>query len=452
MIAADEHRFPAGLPNVFVFAIFNALSFQIVLGGPMVLYAKSLGASATVLGIIAGMMPLLVIFQIPAAKHVSRVGYKKFVFAGWGTRVGFIFAIALIPLGGGFLDAATQLVLVLAVLFAFNLSRGISSAAWLPWITTLVPEALRGRYLTREAGFVNAGSFASFLLAAVVLGNQPTAWQFTALFLFSALMGVASLHFLKKIPEPEMPGKTQPAQLSTEPIPWGAIAGYAPFRKLLRMNVAWSVANGGLGAFVVVFLKSSVGMSEGRVLLATSTAFLGGLASLGLLGPRLDRVGSKPIITVSLLVWFGIVIGWVLLAARVWPTPFWLACGLQFLMGLAGSMVGLANTRLAMAIVPPMGRNHFFALFSVVGSLTLGVSPIVWGLLIDALASLHRVWHGFEINAFSLFFAAVAAVFLVTLWYCRRLDEPAAASLDELLRDLLRQSPLRELMRFWPRD
>ena len=452
MISADEHRFPAGLPNVFVFAIFNALSFQIVLGGPMVLYAKSLGASATVLGIIAGMMPLLVIFQIPAAKHVSRVGYKKFVFAGWGTRVGFIFAIALIPLGGGFLDAATQLVLVLAVLFAFNLSRGISSAAWLPWITTLVPEALRGRYLTREAGFVNAGSFASFLLAAVVLGNQPTAWQFTALFLFSALMGVASLHFLKKIPEPEMPGKTQPAQLSTEPIPWGAIAGYAPFRKLLRMNVAWSVANGGLGAFVVVFLKSSVGMSEGRVLLATSTAFLGGLASLGLLGPRLDRVGSKPIITVSLLVWFGIVIGWVLLAARVWPTPFWLACALQFLMGLAGSMVGLANTRLAMAIVPPMGRNHFFALFSVVGSLTLGVSPIVWGLLIDALASLHRVWHGFEINAFSLFFAAVAAVFLVTLWYCRRLDEPAAASLDELLRDLLRQSPLRELMRFWPRD
>ena len=29
----------------------------------MVLYAKTLGASATVLGIITGMMPLLVIFQ-----------------------------------------------------------------------------------------------------------------------------------------------------------------------------------------------------------------------------------------------------------------------------------------------------------------------------------------------------------------------------------------------------
>jgi len=76
----------------------------------MVLYAKTLGASATVLGIIAGMMPLLVIFQIPAASYISRVGFKRFVYAGWGTRVMFIFAIALVPLTGGFLDAKNRLV------------------------------------------------------------------------------------------------------------------------------------------------------------------------------------------------------------------------------------------------------------------------------------------------------------------------------------------------------
>src|SRR4051794_31401641 len=83
--------FPKGLNNAFRFASFNALSFQIVLSSPMVLYAKTLGASATVLGIIAGMMPLLVIFQIPAANFVHRVGYKRFVYGGWGTRVMFIF-------------------------------------------------------------------------------------------------------------------------------------------------------------------------------------------------------------------------------------------------------------------------------------------------------------------------------------------------------------------------
>src|SRR5215208_4045927 len=76
--------FPPGLHNAFLFSTFNAFSYQLVLSSPMVLYAKSLGASATILGIIAGMMPLLVIFQIPAANYIPRVGFKRFVYAGWG--------------------------------------------------------------------------------------------------------------------------------------------------------------------------------------------------------------------------------------------------------------------------------------------------------------------------------------------------------------------------------
>src|SRR5215813_9568364 len=105
--------FPPGLHNAFLFSAFNALSYQLVLSSPMVLYAKTLGASATVLGIIVGMMPLLVIFQIPAANHIPRVGFKRFVYAGWGTRVLFIFAMALVPVTGTFLDSTTRLVLML---------------------------------------------------------------------------------------------------------------------------------------------------------------------------------------------------------------------------------------------------------------------------------------------------------------------------------------------------
>src|SRR5512136_3060504 len=105
--------FPPGLHNVYLFATFNAFSFQIVLNSPMVLYGKSLGASATVLGIIAGMMPLLVVFQIPAANYIPRLGFKRFVYAGWGIRVAFIFAMALVPLTGFFLKPESRLALML---------------------------------------------------------------------------------------------------------------------------------------------------------------------------------------------------------------------------------------------------------------------------------------------------------------------------------------------------
>src|SRR6476646_5662930 len=156
VLSSPSESFPTGLHNAFLFSGFNALSFQIVLSSPMVLYAKTLGASATVLGAIAGMMPLLVIFQIPAASYVARVGFKRFVYAGWGTRVLFIFGMALVPLTRSFLDARNRLALMLMLLFCFNLSRGISSCAWLPWIALLVPPTLRGNYLSRDAGVQNS--------------------------------------------------------------------------------------------------------------------------------------------------------------------------------------------------------------------------------------------------------------------------------------------------------
>ncbi len=227
--------FPHGLHNAYLFSTFNAFSYQVVLNSPMVLYAKTLGASATVLGIIAGMMPLLVIFQIPAASHIPRLGFRRFVYAGWGTRVMFIFGMALVPLAGGFLEAKTLLALMLMLLFCFNLSRGISSCAWLPWITALVPPGLRGKYLARDAGVQNLASFVTFLIAAACLAGPSHPWQFAILFAFSATMGAVSLSFLKRIPDAEIPGRDPRLQGPR------AVAGNAavipPFRKLLT---AWS--------------------------------------------------------------------------------------------------------------------------------------------------------------------------------------------------------------------
>jgi MFS family permease len=129
--------------------------------------------------------------------------------------------------------------------------------------------------------------------------------------------------------------------------------------------------------------------------------------------------------------------------------PFVIA--LQFLMGLFAALVGMANSRLAMAIIPPMGRNHFFALYSVFANVTLGLAPIGWGLLIDAVGRHHATWLGLSWNRYTVFFAAAALVFVLTLALAQRLDEPKAASMEELLTQLLIESPQRFWVRFWPR-
>jgi MFS family permease len=444
----DKERFPPGLNNAYLFAVFNALSYQIVLAGPMILYAKTLDASATVLGIIAGMMPLLVIFQIPAASHINRIGYRRFVLAGWSTRVAFIFAMALVPLTSGFLDASNRLALLLALLFCFNLSRGISSCAWLPWITVLVPESLRGNYLARDAAVTGLASFVTFLVSAAMLAGQPQPWQFAALFAYSAITGAISLTFLKRIPD--VPTPVEP-RASTASVPWLDMACYEPFAKLLRTVIAWSVAYGGITAFTVAYLKAETGMSEGKVLLVNSVAFLGGWSSLWFLGSRLDRLGSKPVLTFCFAAWIAVLGGWLALAGGVFPAKLTLVLLLQVLMGLLAALVQMANTRLAMAVIPAMGRNHFFALYSVLNNVTLGLAPIGWGLLIDAVGSHAPAWLGVEWHRFTVFYAVAALAFLVTLALARRLDEPKAASMEDLLREILIQSPQRFWLRFWPR-
>jgi MFS family permease len=440
---------PPGLSNAYLFAVFNALSFQVVLASPMILYAKTLGASATVLGIIAGMMPLLVILQIPAAHYVDRVGYKRFVYAGWGLRVMCIFVMALVPLTGGFLDANTQLALMLMLLFVFNLSRGISSAAWLPWIASLVPETVRGRYLARDAAAVNTASFLSFLISASCLGRDPRPWQFAALFALSAVAGAISLAFLKRIPDAEPP---EAVRTSTTPVPWGDMVRYRPFRRLLRMVMGWAVAYGGLATFTVAFLRTEVGMPEGKILFITSTAFLGGLSSLWFIGSRLDGMGSKPVLTFSFVIWLAILVGWLSLAGHVWAPRLAVVLTLQVFMGLFAALVQMANTRLVMAITPVMGRNHFFAIYSVLGSVALGLAPIGWGLLIDAVGARQPTWLGVEWNRYTVFFAAVALVYLVTVGLSARLEEPKAVSMEAMLRELLIHSPQRILVRLWPRQ
>lgn len=441
--------FPPGLTNAYWFAWFNALSFQMVLGSPMILFAKDLGASATVLGIITGLTPLLVIFQIPAAYYVARVGYRRFVHSGWGIRVAFIFVIALVPLTYRFLNPTAQLSLTLLLLFCFNLSRGISSAGWLPWITALVPSEGRGTYLSRDAAAVGFASFLAFVLAGFCVWGDAKPWQFSLVFLFSAIMGVISLTFLNRIPDVAV--APQQAK-SKQPVPWWEMARFPPFRKLLKMAVAWSVAYGGLTTFTVAFLKAEYGMSEGTILFVNSVSFLGGCSSLWFLGSRLDPFGSKPVVTFALASWMLVLVGWGLVAARVWAGNIFFILALQFAMGLLAAVMNMANLRLAMGLVPTMGRDHFFAIYSVVTSMALGLSPILWGLFIDGFAALGLRRYGLQWNRFTFFFAGVLAFLGLTLLLARRLEEPRAATFEQLFKEVLIYSPQRVLLRFWPRQ
>jgi MFS family permease len=250
---------------------------------------------------------------------------------------------------------------------------------------------------------------------------------------------------------PEVSGPDLPDR-NPHPVPWLEIWRHAPFQKLLWFNFAWALAYGGINTFTVSFLKAEAGLSEGIILMLTALSFLGGLAGLWFFGSRIDHFGSKPVVLACLIGWMAIVAGWMALALHAIPPSLPVVLLLELAMGLAYALVNMNNTRLAMVLTPVMGRNHFFALFSVALNLVLGLAPIGWGIVIDAIGQ-HR-WGPprAQLNRFSLFFLALIVVFGVALALCRRITEPKARPLEELLREMLVNSPLRFRVRLWPRN
>ena len=432
--------YPKGAFNSHWFNLFNAIAFQVMMGAPIVLFAKSLGASSTVLGIIAAFTPLMTVMQLPAARFLDRYSYRQFVLGGWGLRTVFIFIVAAVPLLA-FLDNTSKLAVLLAALFIFNLLRGISSAGWMPWIAALIDEPVRGRFLARDQLFTYAGSLLSLVACAAVMHGTP--WEFSVVFLISALGGSVSLWFIKRIPDAP---SNEATSRSAHPVPWGAMLGYQPFLRLIGFNLLFMVVIGSLSVFTVEYLREFQKYNDSLVLVLSGVSFIGPLLSLMLTAGIIDVVGSKPILRVALGGFVLVLAGWLLIAGGVLPCSIPIVAGLNFLTGLAAANFNVANTRIMMATMPEMGRNHFFALFTVITSLGLGAAPVMWGVTLDAIGTYELATGWFTWRRHSIYFAVLLLLDIVAFFAVSGLQEGGAGREGNVVA-----GRMRRLSRIWMR-
>lgn len=417
--AGRREPLPPGAVYANVFSLFNAMSWQITLGSPAILYAKSLGASATVLGVIASLSPLLVILQIPAANLLPKYGYRRFILAGWGSRTICIFGLAVVPLLV-FLDMQTRLVLVLLLLFGFNLLRGMASGAWLPWISQIIPERMRGRFLSRDQMFAQAGCLLSLIMATITLGENPVGWRFSLVFLFSAVGATMSLWFIRQVPDVTAPEQLRASGLR---VPWLEMAKYRPFLRLTLFNLLYVIAIGGIGVFSIAYLRGEAHYPERWIVGLSTLAVIGAIVTLQVTARAIDRIGSRPILLGCMTGFVMILLTWFSTASGILKCSVGLVMLLNLATGIVAVNYAVANNRLAMVIVPRMGSNHFFAIFTVTTNMVAGLSPICWGLMLDGIGSWHKSAGLVDLNRFSLFFGMAMFLAVVTAMFGLFLEE-----------------------------
>jgi MFS family permease len=438
---------PPQATNSFRFSLFNAVNFQITLGAPMVLYAKALGGSATTIGIVASLAPLMTILQLPTAYFIPKVGYKGFVLFGWSVRAVLLFMLAILPLLV-FLPAAIQTQLMLVCLFLFNVVRGISTGAWLPWLTALVPANARGAFLRSDQFHMQCGGMLAIAIATIVLWSGGEPWQFSLLFVISGLAGMLSLHFVRKIPDIEI---GEQAKSSGQPVPWLQILKYPPFGKLLIFNVVYNWVVGGLAAFVIAFLEGKAGYTAGQVLAVSLAASVGAFATVPFFGLILERTGSKPLLRLAMSLYLVGILFWVLITSGILPAHYLLIGFNYLILGVAGGLFSIANTRIAMDTMPTMGRNHFFSLFTVFASLSLGLAPIFWGVFLDILGRKEFSIGFFQVNRYSTYFVLLSLLGIVTFFLAKPLVEEQGKPFDTAIRDVVILARLKLYGRFFNR-
>src|SRR5260221_1459397 len=421
------------------FSLYNQLNFQITLGTPMILYAKSLGASSTTIGIVAALAPLLTVLQLPTAYFIPKVGYKRFVLLGWFSRTLTVFSLALLPLVVA-LDNTTKSSLMLMALFFFNVLRGISTGAWLPWLTTLIPEHRRGHCRRRHQHYRTFGGLLAMARSTIVLWSSGKSWRFSLLFFLSACAATLSLYFIRRVPDVEVGDQIK---TSGQPVPWAAMLKHPPFKKLLIFTVVYNWVIGGLAAFIVGFLQNAGGFSDGMILACNMFAFIGAALSIPLVGGLMTRTGTKPVLRIALVCYFWAVICWLLISSNLLTTTPLMVILIYLILGVAGGLFGIANTRIAMDTMPLMGRNHFFALFTVFTSISLGLAPICWGIFLDSVGRAEFQLGVFHVNRYSLYFLMLTILVAITFVLANPLVEKKGEPLSLALRDAVIYARLR---------
>jgi hypothetical protein len=138
---------------------------------------------------------------------------------------------------------------------------------------------------------------------------------------------------------------------------------------------------------------------------------------------RIDRLGSKRFLWIVLAWWvlsYGV--WWALSLGALQPALL-IAPLLMVSNGFFTSMYDLSATRLLMNSVTDETQSpRYFALYSVIVNVTVGVVPMIWGALLDAWRGVKLDWLGGVANRYTLFFGLewlLLGLVALALWRLR---------------------------------
>lgn len=309
-------------------------------------FAVELGASASIIGLLAAIPFLAQLSQLGAMALVERVRERRkiTVLAVSASRM-LILALALIPFLPG---RPLQLSALVGAQVAIALLGSVAGCALNSWLHQLVPRESLGSLFSKRLFWSTVLSSLGALSAGYLVQQWPgvdKTQAYSIAFVAAGAAGFVSSHYLTRVPEPMMPaagaGVSLLGLLRTPFLD-------ADFRGVIVFMASWNLASNIAAPFITVYLLRQMGYELGTVTTLWMAGQVATAFTLYLWGRLSDRLSNKAILSVALPAYFASLIA---LAFAALPMPHALTLPLLYLihivMGIASGGIGLAGGTLA---------------------------------------------------------------------------------------------------------
>jgi Na+/melibiose symporter-like transporter len=434
----------AAQADLLRFTALNALSFEILAGQILILFARQVGASLSDIGLLAGLLPFASIIQLGVAPLVNRFGPRLVMLVGWGARTFVAAGLFLVPgaIARGGTTGGTQV--LLAIMAGFYLCRALGMSSWLPMVQEIVPPQDRGVYLSRQEWLRQVSIVLIAVVTALYLMNAQDLTRFMHVMGVGVAAAAWSLYFLWRVPDvgiaPE-PSDGEYLHRATAPLRDEVFRRYLAFSCALRMVLS------AFTPFLVVYLREGLHLPASGVIAINTVSSLGAIATLGAWGRWTDRFGAKPVLGAS--------IGGLSAALLLWllpgNDPAWHWVGVPIIALVLGAVTGgvtVSMSKFELGFTPIEGRAHYVAINVTAVGLTSGIATLAAGQLLEVLRGhdVRVLW--MVLDQYRLFFL-VSAVLLVLPFFIRRgLPEQRARSVRTFLRVGILREGLRHAARW----
>ncbi|MEX0760866.1 MAG: MFS transporter [Dehalococcoidia bacterium] len=438
---------------------------SITTSGFLAAYALALGANNFQVGVLAALPFLTQPLQIPSIFLVEKFRNRKFIsFASWLAAQIIWIPVALIPVYIG-VPGAPAVSALLGLVALRGVFSAVTNTAWNSWIRDLIPQSILGSFFARRLAMANLVAMIFGLAAALFVdfwlgrnGGGPEALAYTFPLLIGAMtLGLATPMFMLFMPEPEMPRHvgTRESLLTSLKAPFTD----SNYKHLIRFHFLWGLALNLATPFFAIYMLQRLGLPLSAVIGFSILAQGVNVLFMRVWGPLVDRLGAKPVLSVSASLYLLAIMGWIF---TTMPERYFLTIPLlvflHFLMGAASAGVTLTTGMIGLKLAPQGGATAYIAAASLAANLGAGLGPLLGGQFADFFSvrelGLQFTWvdpsNAFDLTAISLtgfdfLFGLSVVLGLLTLNLLTALKEEGELSREMVLESL--HAPVREISR-----